>query len=70
MIRAVEMAVRIFFAVFQTVMKCGEFPTEVWEAYHLQAPVILLSYSQSKGQAHRAKTKASGGGYWDNKKIS
>ncbi len=57
MIRAVEMAVRIFFAVFQTVMKCGEFPTEVWEAYHLQAPVILLSYSQSKGQAHRTKRK-------------
>jgi len=54
-IRAVEMAVRIFFAIFQTVMKCGKFPTEVWEAYHLQVPVILLSYNQSKGQAHRVK---------------
>ena len=44
-----------FFAIFQTVMKCGEFPTEVWEAHHLQAPAILLSYNQSKGQAHRVK---------------
>ena len=55
MIRTVKMTVRIFFAIFQTVMKCGEFPTEVWEAHHLQAPAILLSYNQSKGQAHRVK---------------
>ena len=44
-----------FFCYFSE--KCGEFPTEVWEAHHLQASVNLLSYSQSKGQAHRTKRK-------------